>query len=35
MTIDVGDRTAPLHGAGLLFIDDVWLYTPLPDPNEL
>jgi hypothetical protein len=31
MIIGVGDRTAPLHGSGLLFIDDVWLYTPLPD----
>jgi len=31
MTIGVGDRAAPLHGAGLLFIDDVWLYTPLSD----
>jgi hypothetical protein len=30
MTIGVGNRTAPLHGAGLLFIDDIWLYTPLP-----
>jgi hypothetical protein len=31
MTIGVGDEAAPLHGAGLLFIDDIWLYTPLPD----
>jgi hypothetical protein len=31
MTIGVGDRTAPLHGSGSLFIDDIWLYTPLPD----
>jgi hypothetical protein len=30
MTIGVGDRTAPLHGAGLLFVDDIWLFTPLP-----
>ena len=38
MTIGVGDRTAPLHGAGLLFVDDIWLFTPLPplpDANEL
>jgi hypothetical protein len=31
MTIGVGDKTAPMHGSGLLFIDDIWLYTPLPD----
>jgi hypothetical protein len=34
MTIGVGDRSAPLHGVGLLFIDDIWLYNPLPPLDD-
>jgi len=30
MTIGVGDRAAPLHRAGLMFVNNIWLFTPLP-----
>jgi hypothetical protein len=36
LSIGVGDQAAPLNGTGTLYIDDVWLYSPLPtepDPN--
>jgi len=36
LSIGVGDQAAPLNGTGMLYIDDVWLYSPLqtePDPN--
>jgi len=36
LSIGVGDQAAPLNGTGMLFVDDVWLYSPLPtepDPN--
>jgi hypothetical protein len=36
LTIGVGSQTAPQGGTGMLYIDDIWLYSPLQtetDPN--
>jgi hypothetical protein len=36
LSIGVGDQAAPMSGTGMLYVDDVWLYSPLPtepDPN--
>jgi len=35
MYIGVGSRTAPaMNGSGVVFIDDIWLTRPEPDPND-
>jgi len=36
MYIGVGNRTAPaMDGSGVVFIDDIWLTRPVPEPNEI